>query len=435
MTINYKVGMWALILAVLAGLSGGLAALFYQVNQFLPVFFHLHDFNTAQIIQTHAIMMVFYVLQPVLMVSFNVWFLPVLMGSKKFAFPSINIFSVFLLWVGFLFNFSSFFYVENALLNILSLVFWSLASLLFSINVMVTFINHRNAELKYSSVPLFAWIQFISSGFLLCVSSAFLAVLTGDFWNYNIRLDWVISQTIQNFSLPIMTVLILPAFGLIIHIIQTVSEALSHFNKVLLGFVALYSLVLFVSWNKFVINGFLWQVNFSSTIEKTLIISLYILVVVLSIFALRFFKAGNKKIPTPVLWSFGFIILLFFAWPYTGLINGVNQIHSPIIYAILMAVFAGFYFWMGKIFGKLYSEILGKLHFYVTMIGVLLTLDIIPLGKSTLYIGDLFLGLSIFIFEAVLISAYYNANKPIANYWGKKALTNEWKLPSPMFFR
>lgn len=436
MKINYKVGMSAIILAILAGLSGGITALYYQLNEFLPLLFQIHDQTAAiNIFQTHARMMVFFVLQPALMVAFGSWFFPVLIGSRNFAFPLINILSIILLWTGFFFNFFSFFNSETGLMSLISLVFWSIGSVLFSINVLVTFINNRGQDIKYYSIPLFAWMHVISASFLLGVGSILLGILTRDYLNYNMQLDWAISQTVKNFVFPMVVVLILPSFGILFHIFQTISEKKIKSDKILLiGITTAFSLLLFLFWNKSIFTEVYFQTDSFANIETIFAIGLYGLIWVLSIFALKLFKTGLKNISTPMLWSLGCLFLLLFAWPYKGLIQGIDQIHSTLTYAIILSIFAGFYFWMGKIFGKQYSELLGISHFVITMIGIVLTLKIIPLGRNTVFWGDIFMGLSIFVFQGVIINAiFYNVVKPVANYWGKGAITNEWKLPSPMF--
>lgn len=434
MKINFKVGTWALILAVLAGLSGGGAALLYQVNQYVPISFQiLNSDYVIYIYQIHARMMVFFVLQPVLMVTFGSWFIPVLIGAKNFSYPFVNVVSILLLWLGFFCNFLTFFYPQVDVLSLFSLVFWAISSMMFSINVLVTFINNRGQNVTYSSISLFVWLQTISAGFLAGVSPVLLAALTRDYWNDYGLLNRAIDHTVQSFVFPIVVILVLPAFGIVFHIFQTVTEKSAYSNQKLISMVSISALVLFSLWNKWILNGPSWQTETYLNMKMVFAVGLYSLIFILSMSAIRLFKSGKKKLSTPVLWSLGCLFLLLFAWPYTGLLKGISQIHSTFTYAILLSVFAGFYFWMGKILGRQYQESLGQLHFYMTMTGVVLTLKMIPVPYNTVYIGDIFIGFSVIIFIGVILNAFYNAAKPVVNYWGKEAPTHEWNLPSPLF--
>lgn len=435
MNSYYKVGMSALILAIFSGLSGGIAALFYQINQFL---FISHDGLSSNflinLVHTHARMMIFYTLQPALMIAFGSWFVPVMIGAKNFSFPFINIISIILLGFGFVCNLLTFFYSQTALLTLGSLALWAIASVLFSINMLVTIINNRGVNVSFVTMPLFVWLQAIGTMLLLGASSVLLAALTRDYWNYALHLNWAIDQTVQNFAFPMVMILSLPAFGIIFHSLYIVAECSLDVNKKLLAIMVGIPLLIFLFWNKLIFNGNFWNFNDDKTIKTIFSIGLYLFILSLGFYAVKLFMNGKRTVLTPILWSFGSVFLFVFAWPYTGLIAAIGQIHSGITYAVLFAVFAGFYLWMGKIFGKQYNETLGKLHFYITMIGAILTLNILSIGKNTALIADLFMGFSILTFVWVILNAYYNRTRPIANYWGGKVVTNEWKLPSPMYF-
>ena len=92
---------------------------------------------------------------------------------------------------------------------------------------------------------------------------------------------------------------------------------------------------------------------------------------------------GSIEFKTPMLWAIGFIFL-FTVGGVTGVVlanAGVDRVLQETYYVVahfhyvmwlaaVFAIFAGWYYWFPKISGYMYSETLGKLHFWVTFIGV-----------------------------------------------------------------
>lgn len=435
MNTHYKIGMNALFLAVFAGISGGLAALFVQLSAFFPI---LGEFSTIDFIQnlpkTHARMMVFFVLQPALMLGLGAWFVPILIKSKDMAFKGLNILSFMCLFVGFICNFLTFLYPQNALFSLFSLVFWSVSAIIFSSNMLITIINHRASDVSYASLPLFVWGQGIASALLLPIASVMLAALSKDYWGAG-QLNVAIQQTVHAFVYPMVMILIIPAISLVFHIISTISnQSIKQTRSVILAMVLVPSIIL-LSWNKMIFSSHLISLQQSLMLHIFYACALYGLSLYLFIYALKLFFSGQRRYPAPVLWSFGFIALLSVGWPLQGIMSEVGLIHSCISYGVLFAVFGGFYFWMGKILGKQYSEFLAKLHFAITCIGVVFTLDMFSMGSQATLIGAIFMGLSLLTFLVVLVHALCSKVSVSNNYWGAGATTYEWQLPSPAFSR
>jgi cytochrome c oxidase subunit 1 len=114
------------------------------------------------------------------------------------------------------------------------------------------------------------------------------------------------------------------------------------------------------------------------------------------------------------------------------------------------AIFAGFYYWIGKMSGRQYSESLGKLHFWLTFIGVNLTffpMHFLGLAGMPRRIADYpdafahwnlvasigsYVSLSGFLVFLVLIWQIFTVGRRCPdNPWGEGATTLEWTLPSP----
>jgi cytochrome c oxidase subunit 1 len=172
---------------------------------------------------------------------------------------------------------------------------------------------------------------------------------------------------------------------------------------------------------------------------------------------------GSIEFRTPMLWAMGFIFL-FTIGGVTGVVlanAGVDRALHETYYVIahfhyvlslgaVFAIFAGWYYWFPKIFGYMYSETVGKLHFWVTFIGVNLVffpqhfLGLAGMPRRYADYPDAFAGwnlvssigsyisaFGVFIFLFGVIQAFVRKEKAADNPWGVGATTLEWTLSSP----
>jgi len=172
---------------------------------------------------------------------------------------------------------------------------------------------------------------------------------------------------------------------------------------------------------------------------------------------------GSIKFDTPMLWATGFIFL-FVVGGVTGVVLAnagvdtalhdtyyvVAHFHYVLSLGAVFAIFAGFYYWIGKISGYQYKEWLGQLHFWVTFIGV--NLIFFPqhflglAGMPRRYIdypdayaywngwssfGSYISTAGLVIFLIMLAEMFIARRKCADNPWGVGATTLEWTLPSP----
>ena len=171
---------------------------------------------------------------------------------------------------------------------------------------------------------------------------------------------------------------------------------------------------------------------------------------------------GAIEFDTPMLWAIGFIFL-FTVGGVTGVIlanASVDQILHNTYYIIahfhyvlslgaVFAIFAGFYYWIGKMTGHPYPEFWGKVHFWLTFIGVNLTFfpmhflglagmprrypdypDASRAGTRSPRSAPSSAALAC-CSSYVVFNTFTSQEHPPANYWGEGATTLEWSVPPP----
>ncbi|MDE0408982.1 MAG: cbb3-type cytochrome c oxidase subunit I, partial [Alphaproteobacteria bacterium] len=175
---------------------------------------------------------------------------------------------------------------------------------------------------------------------------------------------------------------------------------------------------------------------------------------------------GSLRFDTPMLWALGFIFL-FTLGGVTGVVLAnagvdmalhdtyyvVAHFHYVLSLGAVFAIFGGMYYWLGKMCGRQYPEWLGKLHFWMTFIGVNLTffpqhfLGLQGMPRRYPDYPDAFAGWNMvssygaylsfagaILFVFLLLYTLTNGRRVAENYWGPGATTLEWTVPSPPAF-
>ncbi|MFP4538821.1 MAG: cbb3-type cytochrome c oxidase subunit I, partial [Dichotomicrobium sp.] len=175
---------------------------------------------------------------------------------------------------------------------------------------------------------------------------------------------------------------------------------------------------------------------------------------------------GSIDFRTPMLWAMGFIFL-FTIGGVTGVVlanAGVDRslhdtyyvvahFHYVLSMGAVFAIFAGWYYWFPKMTGYTYSEFVGKLHFWLTFIGVNLLffpqhfLGLQGMPRRYVDYPDAFAGwnyvssigsylsaIATLVFLYGVIEAFARGRQAADNPWGEGATTLEWTLPSPPAF-
>jgi cytochrome c oxidase subunit 1 len=172
---------------------------------------------------------------------------------------------------------------------------------------------------------------------------------------------------------------------------------------------------------------------------------------------------GSIRFSTPMLWAWGFIFL-FTVGGVTGVMLAnagldatlhdtyfvVAHFHYVLSLGAVFAIFAGFYYWIGKMSGRQYPEWAGKLHFWTSFVGVNLLffpqhfLGLAGMPRRYIDYPEAFAGwnfvssigayialASTLFFLVVAVYTLVAGRRTEANYWGEGATSLEWTVSSP----
>ena len=369
----------------------------------------------------HGTIMVFMGVVPLAFGAFGNFVLPLQIGAVDMAFPKINAFSYWCLFVGGVIMLASFFLPEGAAKSgwtsyapladidiglgqtfwLVGMIFLITSSLMGSINFIVTAIQLRAPGMTYMRMPFFVWTQLVTSVLILLAfptledagllqlmdrvagTSFFLPtglVISGEvadisgggsplLWQH---LFWFLAH-------PEVYVLILPAMGIVTEVITNNARKpvfgykLMVYSLIFLGFMSfsVWAHHMFMTGMGTTLNAF-----FQTT---TMIISVPSVIILSCLFLTLW--GGSIRFNTPMLFALGFLPM-FGIGGLTGLPLGlsasdihlhdtlyvIGHFHYVVAPGTLFGLFAGIYYWFPKFSGRIMNETLGKLHFWGTLI-------------------------------------------------------------------
>jgi len=489
-TTNHKdIGTMYLWFSFTMFLTGGLLALGIRAELFQPGLQVWRPEFFNQLTTMHGLIMVFGAIMPAF-VGFANWQVPMMIGAPDMAFARMNLWSFWLLPPAAMLLVISFFVPGGATaagwtiyaplstqmgpgmdLGIFALHIMGASSIMGSINIVVTILNMRAPGMTLMKMPLFVWTWLITAYLLIAVmpvlAGAITMVLTDrhfgtSFFNAAGGGDPVMFQHIfWFFGHPEVYIMILPAFGIVSQVIPAFAR------KPLFG----YSSMVYATASIAILSFIVWAHHMyvvGMPIAGQLFF-MYATVLIAVPTGVKVFNwlatmwRGSMTFETPMLWSVGFIFV-FTMGGFTGLICALTPIdvqiqetyyvvahfHYVLVAGSLFAIFAGIYFWLPKWTGHMYSETLGKWHFWLSMIFFNVAFfpmhflglagmprripDYHPMFADFNFvstIGAFGFGLSQLIFLAAVLKCISGGEKAPANPW-EGADTLEWThLPSP----
>ncbi|MCZ6842367.1 MAG: cytochrome c oxidase subunit I [SAR324 cluster bacterium] len=485
-----RVGVLYGVTALVFGIVGGIEAMLMRTQLMVPN----NDFLSASTFNSmftmHGIIMIFGFVMPINAAFFN-FIIPLQIGARDVAFPRINALSYWVFLSGGLLFHGGFlvgqlpqvgwfayanltatqFSDHGTDFYVIGLQIMGLGSLIASINFVATIINLRAPGMTLLRMPLFTWTALITNILLVMalpvITIALVQLLFDRYFGTKIyapfeggsvilwqHLFWV-------FGHPEVYVLILPPMGMVSEIIPTFSK------KPLFGYVTMVyatSAIAFLSFAVWAHHMFTVGMGPIATAIFTASTMLIAVPTGVKIFNWISTMWGGSVRMTTAMWCAVGFIAMFTIGGLTGIMHSaapidwqqqdsyfiVAHFHYVLFGGSVFGIFGGIYYWYPKVTGRMMNETLGKLHFWLVVIGFNLTffpmhflgVDGMPrrvytydagfdweLGNMSATIGAYITAFSALIFFYNLITSLKKGEKAGSDPWDARTL--EWSVTSP----
>ncbi|QKQ24613.1 cytochrome c oxidase subunit I [Candidatus Ruthia endofausta] len=410
-TTNHKdIGSLYLWFAFTMVLIGGAMAMVIRMELFQPGMQLIEPQFFNQMTTMHGLIMVFGAIMPAF-VGLGNWLIPMMIGAPDMALPRMNNWSFWILpfaggillstffmeggapafgWT-FYAPLSTTFAPDSTDFFIFAVHLLGFSSIMGAINIIATVLNMRAPEMKLMDMPLFVWTWLITSFLLIgampVLAGAVTMMLTDrnfgtTFFDATGGGDPVLFQHIfWFFGHPEVYIMILPAFGVISHIIPTFAR------KPLFGYSSMVyaaASIAFLSYIVWAHHMFLTGMPVAGELYfmyATMLIAVPTGVKVFNWVSTMW--RGSMTFEAPMLWAISFVFL-FMIGGFSGLMLGiapadiqyhdtyfvVAHFHYVLVTGALWSIIAATFYWLPKWTGKMYNETLAKVHFWWAVISV-----------------------------------------------------------------
>jgi cytochrome c oxidase subunit 1 len=446
----------------------------------------------------HGTTMVFFVGIPFLF-GFANYIVPLMIGARDMAFPRLNAFSFWLTAFGGFVLYFSFFggsglygagsapdvgwwayapLTSRAFSPGHSTDYWTIGLLVSgfgsigtAINIIATILCMRCPGMKLGRMPLLVWMNLVMSGMvliaitplsaaqiMLCVDryfgGHFFDTQAGGSATLWMHFFWI-------FGHPEVYILIIPAFAFMSEIVPVFSRKPIFGYPVMVGATVCIGFLSLSVW-----AHHMFTIGMSSYTNAFFTLTTLAVGIPTGIKIFNWLGTmwgGKIQFKTPMLFCIAFLFQFLIAgltgimlgsaafnWQLSGSYFVVAHFHYTLVGGLVFAIFAAFYFWYPKITGKMLSERVGKLHFWLFFVGFHLTFDLMHIpgllgmprriytyepGRGwdnwnlLVSIGAFIQAIATLVFVANLIFSYFKGAKAGNDPWD--AWTLEWSVSSP----
>ena len=361
-----------------------------------------------QLFTMHGTIMLLFFATPILFAFAN-YIVPLQIGAPDVSFPRLNAFAYWLyafgstLALGGLFTpggLPAFGWTAYPPLSeathspgvgadmwIVGLALSGLGTILGGVNMITTILTLRAPGMTMFRMPIFTWNILITSILVIMVfpllAAALLALeadrrLGAHVYDPATGGPMLWQHLFWFFGHPEVYIIALPFFGIISEIIPVFSR------KPIFGYKGLVGATIAIA----ALSLAVWAHHMFATGQVLLPFFSFFTFLIAIPTGMKFFTwigtmwRGQLTFETPMLFALGFMVTFLF-----GGLSGVLLASPPIDFhvsdtyfvvahfhyvlfgTIVFAVFGGVYFWFPKMFGRMLDEKLGKIHFWLTMIG------------------------------------------------------------------
>jgi cytochrome c oxidase subunit I len=380
------------------------------------------------LVTMHGTIMIFFVLTTAPQNAFGNYFLPLQIGAPEMAFPRLNMLSFWFTLVALLCVLAAFAVPGGAPISgwtaypplsglgevtgpgegtgqtlwIIGILIFCVASLLGSLNFIATTIDMRAPGMTLMRMPLTVWAWFVTAILSLLAFSVLLAggilllldrsagtsffipanlVVNGELQGHTGGSPLLWQHLFWFFGHPEVYIAILPGMGVISHVLANFSR------KPVFGYRAMALALCAIGFLGFLVWGhhmFVSGMNpYSGLTFSLLTVSIGVPSAIKTFNWLGTMWGGKIQLHTPMLFAVGFVSFfitgglsgIFLAQPAVDTMLHatyyvVAHFHIVMGVAAIFGIFAATHYWFPKMFGRSMDEPLGKLHFWLTFVGV-----------------------------------------------------------------
>ena len=489
-TTNHKdIGTLYLWFSLIMFFVGGAMAMVIRAELIAPGMNLVDPMFYNQLITMHALVMIFGAVMPAFVGLAN-WMVPMMIGAPDMALPRMNNWSFWILPIGFALLLMTFFLPGGAPASgwtiypplvlqtgdafpfmVFAIHVLGISSIMGAMNIIVTIVNLRAPGMGLLKMPIFVWTWLITAYLLIAVmpvlAGAVTMLLTDKYFGTAFfdaagGGDPVLFQHIfWFFGHPEVYIMILPAFGIISHVIPAFARKPLFGYSAMVYATASIAFLSFIVWAHHMFTVGMPVVGLLFFMFTTMLVAVPTGVKIFNWLATMW--RGSMTFETPMLFALAFLFL-FTIGGFSGVMLAivpadfqyhdsyfvVAHFHYVLVPGAVFAIMAGVYYWLPKWTGNMYNEFWGKVHFWLTAISVNVTFfpqHFVGLAgmprripdypvqfadwNMVSSLGSFVFGVSQLIFLAVIIGCIRGGTRKAEQKVWEGAEGLEWTVPSP----